>query len=77
MTKHEEKKQAYPTTQEVHENDIVVGADPRNTNIITSQYPSVRRMVLKATYVKKTRVCKVLKIETLPRIGNNECKKEN
>jgi len=38
----------------VHENDIVDGADPGNTNIITSQYPSVRRMVLKAIYARKT-----------------------
>ena len=39
MTKHEEKKQVYPTTQEVHENDIVDGADPGNTNIITIAVP--------------------------------------
>jgi hypothetical protein len=35
LAKHEENKEAGLTTQEVQENDFVVGTDPGNTNIVT------------------------------------------
>jgi len=38
-TSHAEKKEADPATQEVQDNDFVVGADPGNTNIITIAAP--------------------------------------
>jgi hypothetical protein len=34
-TKNEDEKQAGPATQKVQDNDLVVGADPGNTNIVT------------------------------------------
>jgi len=39
LTKHEEKKEADPTTQEVHESDFVVGVDPGNTMNIAVAAP--------------------------------------
>jgi len=53
----EDEKEVDPSTQKVHENDFVVGADPGNTYIVTDAVPSVRKMVLIATYVRKIRVC--------------------
>jgi hypothetical protein len=38
-SKHEEKKEADPTTQEVHESDFVVGVDPGNTMNIAVAAP--------------------------------------
>jgi RNA polymerase-binding transcription factor DksA len=52
--KHEEKKEAGPAVQKVHENDFVVGADPGKQISSPSQHRSVRKMVLTATYVRKT-----------------------
>jgi len=37
--KHEENKKVGPATQKVQDKDFVVGADPRNTNIITIAAP--------------------------------------
>jgi hypothetical protein len=37
--KHEENKKAGPETQKVQDNDLVVGAGPGNTNIITIAAP--------------------------------------
>jgi len=39
VAKHEDGKEADLATQRVHENDLVVGADPWNTNIITIAVP--------------------------------------
>ena len=39
VTKHEENKEAGPATQEVQENDLVVGLDPGSTNILAIAAP--------------------------------------
>jgi len=39
LVKHEDKKDADPATQEVEDNDFVIGADPGNTNIIAVAVP--------------------------------------
>jgi len=39
VTKHGEKEKEDPATQQVEDNDFVVGADPGNTNIITIAAP--------------------------------------
>jgi hypothetical protein len=39
VTKHEDEKEADPSTQKVQDNDFVVGADPGNMNIITNAAP--------------------------------------
>jgi len=52
--KQEDEKEAGPATQKVQGNDFVVGADPENTSIITIAQRSVRKIVLTATYVRKT-----------------------
>jgi len=35
----EDEKEVDPSTQKVHENDFVVGADPGNTYIVTDAVP--------------------------------------
>jgi hypothetical protein len=52
--KQEEKREAGLGAQKVQGNDFVVGADPENTSIITIAQRSVRKIVLTATYVRKT-----------------------
>ena len=76
--KHEEKKVADSATQEVEDNDVVIGADPGHTNIIPIAVPKRAEDGIDGNVRQKDmRLLRFLEIEMLSRIRYCECKEES